>query len=142
MCDASGGTWHDDDPDPQTGLFCTCSSRDVYMPSRGGCVVASSHGGDPERRPPSDSAQDRAAGTYEGTGSITSLDVSRDGTYDATIDGRRDEGTWWEEPSLTGSGTTVDFTGAARAFRAVFTDDGAVTLQLGSGKTESLRARR
>src|SRR5579884_114264 len=32
MCDATGGTWHDDDPDPSTGLLCTCDGHDVYMP--------------------------------------------------------------------------------------------------------------
>jgi hypothetical protein len=139
MCDATGGTWRDDDPDPKTGLYCTCASSDVYVPSRGGCVAATTGHGDPDRRRPSDSAQDRA-GSYAGTGSVSSLYLSRDGTYDATVDGRHDEGTWWDAPSLTGSGATIDCTGAARAFRAVFQSDGTVTLHLGSGQTETLRA--
>jgi hypothetical protein len=38
LCDASGGAWTDDDPDPQTGLYCLCPSPRVYVPSAGGCV--------------------------------------------------------------------------------------------------------
>jgi hypothetical protein len=139
MCDASGGTWRDDDPDPKTGLYCTCVARDVYIPSRGGCVESTASGhADPDRRRLSESAQDHA-GSYQGTGSVASLSLSRDGTYDATIGGQHDEGTWWDAPSLTG-GATIDCTGAARAFRAVFQSDGTVTLHLGSGTTEKLSA--
>jgi hypothetical protein len=139
MCDATGGTWRDDDPDPKTGLYCTCAASDVYIPSRGGCVESSTDHADPDRRRLSDSAQDHA-GSYEGTGSVSSLYLSRDGTYDATVDGRHDEGTWWDAPSLTGSGVTIDCTAAARAFSAIFQGDGTVTLHLGGGVTETLRA--
>ncbi|HEX8795041.1 MAG TPA: hypothetical protein VF765_29040 [Polyangiaceae bacterium] len=141
MCDASGGTWRDDDPDPKTGLYCTCSASDVYMPSRGGCVASTAGNADPDRRRLSDSAQDRA-GSYEGTGSISSLSLSRDGTYDVTVDGGHDAGTWWDAPSLTGAGPTIDCTGAVHAFRLVFGSDGAVTVNLGSGHTETLRVGR
>lgn len=139
MCDATDGTWHDDDPDPQTGLYCTCGARDVYLPSRGGCVAFAADHADPDRRYPSDRAQDHA-GSYQGEGSVSSIYLSRDGTYDATVDGRHDEGTWWDAPSLTGSGVTIDCTGVWRAFRAVFGSDGSVTLHLGGGRTETLRA--
>jgi hypothetical protein len=138
MCDATGGTWRDDDPDAKTGLYCICAASDVFVPSRGGCVESNGSHADPDRRRPSDSAQDHA-GSYDGIGSVSSLNVSRDGTYDATVDGRHDEGTWWDAPSLTGSGATIDCTGAARAFRAIFQSDGTVTLHLGNGVTESLR---
>jgi hypothetical protein len=138
MCDASGGTWHDDDPDPRTGLYCTCAASDIYVPSRGGCVASAAGHADPERRHLSDAAQDHA-GSYEGTDAVSSLHLSRDGTYDATVDGRHDEGTWWDAPSLTG-GVTIDCTGAAHAFRVVFEGDGGVTLDLGNGRTETLRS--
>jgi hypothetical protein len=136
MCDATGGTWRDDDPDPKTSLYCTCAARDIYLPSRGGCVTQTTRNEDPDRRRPSDSAADHA-GAYQGTGSVSSLSLSRDGTYDATIDGRHDEGTWWDSPSLTGS-PTIDCTGQTRGFRAMFQSDGTVTLHLGSGTTETL----
>lgn len=38
LCDASGGSWTDDDVDPTTGLFCVCNAGKVYIPSSGGCV--------------------------------------------------------------------------------------------------------
>jgi hypothetical protein len=38
MCEASGGTWRDDDRDPATGLDCTCASGSRYIPSEGGCT--------------------------------------------------------------------------------------------------------
>ena len=38
MCDRSGGQWDDDDPDSNTGLFCTCPAPKVYIPSAGGCT--------------------------------------------------------------------------------------------------------
>jgi hypothetical protein len=38
MCDATQGTWTDDDPDPATLLYCLCKAPDVYIPSLGGCV--------------------------------------------------------------------------------------------------------
>jgi hypothetical protein len=138
-CDATGGTWRDDDPDPKTGLYCICAASDIFVPSRGGCVESTRGHADPDRRRPSDGAQEHA-GSYEGTGSVSSLYLSRDGTYGATVDGRRDQGTWWDAPSLTGSGATIDCTGAARAFRAIFASDGTVTLHLGNGETETLRA--
>lgn len=38
ICDDSGGTWSDDETDPNTGLFCTCNAPQVYIPAYGGCV--------------------------------------------------------------------------------------------------------
>lgn len=38
LCDASGGLWTDDDPDPATGLYCICSPGTWFIPSSGGCV--------------------------------------------------------------------------------------------------------
>ncbi len=38
ICDASAGTWSDDEADPATGLFCACPAHKVYIPSLGGCV--------------------------------------------------------------------------------------------------------
>jgi hypothetical protein len=38
LCDASGGSWTDDDVDRSTGLYCVCPSGRVYLPSHGGCV--------------------------------------------------------------------------------------------------------
>lgn len=38
ICDASAGTWTDDDADPATGLFCICPTHKSYIPSLGGCV--------------------------------------------------------------------------------------------------------
>jgi hypothetical protein len=38
VCDRSGGKWHDDDPDPDTHLDCTCPAPEVYIPSAGGCT--------------------------------------------------------------------------------------------------------
>jgi hypothetical protein len=38
LCDDSGGTWLDDDPDPETGLYCRCPSPKEYIPSAGGCT--------------------------------------------------------------------------------------------------------
>jgi hypothetical protein len=39
MCDDTGGAWTDDDPDPDTGLYCLCASPKAYIPSLGGCVL-------------------------------------------------------------------------------------------------------
>jgi hypothetical protein len=38
VCDDSGGTWWDDDPDPKNGLYCSCPAPEVYIPSAGGCT--------------------------------------------------------------------------------------------------------
>jgi hypothetical protein len=41
LCEATGGAWLDDDPDPRTGLYCLCPAApapDEYIPSQGGCV--------------------------------------------------------------------------------------------------------
>lgn len=37
-CDATGGTWTDDDADPATGLYCVCGAGKSFIPSFGGCV--------------------------------------------------------------------------------------------------------
>jgi hypothetical protein len=38
MCDATQGSWTDDDADPATGLFCLCGAHRSFIPSLGGCV--------------------------------------------------------------------------------------------------------
>ena len=38
LCDATGGTWRDDDSKGD-GLYCACPARTRYVPSRGGCVT-------------------------------------------------------------------------------------------------------
>jgi hypothetical protein len=38
MCDDSGGSWTDDDPDPATGLYCVCEAPKSFIPSLGGCA--------------------------------------------------------------------------------------------------------
>jgi hypothetical protein len=38
MCDATRGSWTDDDADPATGLFCLCGAHRSFIPSLGGCV--------------------------------------------------------------------------------------------------------
>jgi hypothetical protein len=38
MCDDSGGSWTDDDPDPATGLYCVCEAPESFIPSLGGCT--------------------------------------------------------------------------------------------------------
>jgi hypothetical protein len=38
LCDATAGSWTDDDADPTTGLYCLCPPGTVYLPSEGGCV--------------------------------------------------------------------------------------------------------
>jgi hypothetical protein len=38
VCDASGGSWTDDDADAATGLYCVCPTGTAYIPSAGGCV--------------------------------------------------------------------------------------------------------
>ena len=37
MCEASGGTWRDDDADT-AGLYCSCALGRKYIPSAGGCT--------------------------------------------------------------------------------------------------------
>ncbi len=94
MCRSTGGHWTDDDPDPATGLYCLCGDRQLYLPSRGGCVGAVSSG-DPARAPLTASAR-AAAGHYVGSGRIKDLSLSGDGTYLATVAGHADTGTWWD----------------------------------------------
>ena len=38
VCDASGGSWTDDDADAATGLYCVCGAGKSYIPSSGGCI--------------------------------------------------------------------------------------------------------
>jgi hypothetical protein len=38
LCDDTDGVWRDSDPDPATGLYCTCSAGNEYIPDQGGCV--------------------------------------------------------------------------------------------------------
>ena len=38
LCDATRGSWTDDDADRTTGLFCRCPAATAYIPSEGGCV--------------------------------------------------------------------------------------------------------
>lgn len=39
LCDGTGGSWTDDDVDPETGLNCVCKTGMAYVPSHGGCIV-------------------------------------------------------------------------------------------------------
>ncbi len=39
LCDGSGGSWTDDDPDPRTGLYCVCPAAELFIPAAGGCVA-------------------------------------------------------------------------------------------------------
>lgn len=123
MCDATGGRWSDDDPDPATGVYCRCSGGALFLPSRGGCVAPVTTG-DPARRALS-SASKAAAGRYAGRGRIASLTLAADGTFEATIDGARDQGTWWAE----GPPGQLALTSAAHAFAATI-DDGRLTAHL------------
>jgi len=134
MCDATGGRWTDDDPDPSTGLFCVCSKGDLYLPSRGGCV-SPAPGGDPSRLALTDEAR-AASGHFAGKGRVTELDLDDDGTYQATIDDRPDEGTWWP----AGPPGALAVTSAAEAFWATF-DEGALTVDLGDGPETLDRTR-
>jgi hypothetical protein len=126
MCDATGGRWTDDDPDPSTGLFCVCPAGALYLPSRGGCVSPAA-GADPPRLPLTDEAR-AASGHYAGKGRVTELALDDDGSYRATIDDRPDEGTWW----AAGAPGALAVTSAAEAFWATF-DEGALTVDLGDG---------
>jgi hypothetical protein len=38
LCDATGGHWRDDDPNPFTGLYCDCSATTYWNAAAGGCV--------------------------------------------------------------------------------------------------------
>jgi hypothetical protein len=129
-CRATGGTWSDDDPDPATGLYCGCPSADLYLPSRGGCVGATTDG-DPGRVQRSDAMRD-AAGHYVGDGHVTDLQLEADGTYSATVDARPDAGTWWDADPPG----TFALTSAAQAFWASRSSDD-MTLDLGD-ETETL----
>jgi hypothetical protein len=39
LCEATHGTWDDDDPNPATGLFCDCPASTNFIPAQGGCVT-------------------------------------------------------------------------------------------------------
>jgi hypothetical protein len=39
LCDATGGHWTDDDPDPKSGLYCICADGKSFVPSAGGCLA-------------------------------------------------------------------------------------------------------
>jgi hypothetical protein len=38
LCDGTGGSWRDDDANPQTGLYCDCSAGTYWNAAGGGCV--------------------------------------------------------------------------------------------------------
>jgi hypothetical protein len=38
LCDGSSGQWRDDDPNPDTGLYCDCQTDRYWNPAAGGCV--------------------------------------------------------------------------------------------------------
>jgi hypothetical protein len=42
LCEATGGRWTDDDPDPGSGLYCACPTGRFFIPSEGGCVELTS----------------------------------------------------------------------------------------------------
>ena len=133
-CRATGGAWADDDPDPATGLYCRCPAVDLYLPSRGGCVGASTDG-DPARVHPSEAMRD-SAGHYVGRGHITDLQLAADGTYRATIDARPDAGTWWDADPPG----TFALTSPAQAFWASRSSED-LTLDLGA-EAETLHRQR
>ena len=141
MCDATHGTWHDDDVDSATGLRCTCGREDVYLPSRGGCV-ATRDGGDPPRLPVSDAAREKA-GMFDGSKRVASMSLATDGKYRATIDGQAEEGTWWDAAPLTAAEGSVSIacTSALHAFGAAFAKDGTLTIVLGPDDSETLSRR-
>lgn len=135
MCRASGGQWTDDDADPSTGLYCTCPSANLYLPSRGGCVGEAAGAGDPARLPAS--AEMRAAsGHYAGDGPITDLALDDHGSYHATVDGHADVGTWWDD----GAPNDFALTSATQASWATL-ESGALRLDLGD-RTETLHRSR
>jgi len=144
MCDATQGTWHDDDPDPATGLDCTCGEGHLYMPSRGGCVQAGGSS-DPQRLPLPDDDR-RRAGTYEGSHHVSSITLAADGTYDATIDGQAEHGTWWDGRTAGllggGGGVPIACTSARHAFSATLDDEGTVTIRWTADDRETLTMRR
>jgi hypothetical protein len=39
LCETTHGAWNDDDPDPNTGLFCECPNDTDFVPAAGGCVM-------------------------------------------------------------------------------------------------------
>jgi hypothetical protein len=133
-CDATGGAWADDAPDPATGLYCGCPAVDLYLPSRGGCV-ASTASGDPPRPAPSKSMRS-ASGHYTGEGRITDLQLDADGTYRATVDERPDAGTWWDASAPD----AFALTSAAQSFWASVAGD-ALTMDLGN-RAETLHRDR
>ena len=141
MCDATHGTWHDDDVDPATGLRCTCGQDEVYMPSRGGCV-APRDGSDPPRLPVSEAARDKA-GIFDGSKRVASVSLATDGRYRATIDGQTEEGSWWDAQILGQAEgvVTVACTSAQHAFGAAFAKDGTLTVLLGPDASETLARR-
>jgi hypothetical protein len=138
MCGATGGTWRDDDADPETGLYCACADDRAYMPSRGGCV-ARRDADDPERIPVSDAARARA-GTFAGTRRLHSIELASDGHYVATVDGVDEKGTWWDAPDLGtgGDSVTIACTSPTHAFVASLGADATLTVRWPSGDTESL----
>jgi hypothetical protein len=124
MCRSTEGHWTDDDPDPATGLFCRCGDSRLYLPSRGGCVGAVSSG-DPARAPLTASAR-AAVGRYVGSGRVTEVSLTDDGTYRSTVDGHADAGTWWD----AGGPGSLALTSPGEACWATSTS-GALTLDLG-----------
>jgi hypothetical protein len=134
MCDATRGRWTDDDPDPETGLYCVCATQDLYLPSRGGCV-ASVGSGDPPRLP-LDEGSRAIAGHYTGTGDVSVLVLDEDGTYSLSTSTGDDSGTWWP----TGAPGALAFTSAAQALYGTAAS-GDVTLDLGDHAETLEKAR-
>ncbi len=143
MCSATRGTWRDDDPDPITGLLCVCERGDVYLPSRGGCVAPRS-AGDPPRLPVSYGAQ-RRAGSFDGSGRVAWIDLAKDGTFRAKIDGQIEQGAWWDATyaasATADAGIAIACTSSTRAFAATLGDDGSLTARLAAGDRETLDRR-
>jgi hypothetical protein len=141
MCSATDGTWHDDDRDAKTGLYCSCRDGVVFMPSRGGCVVAGTDGSDPARLPLSDGARQRA-GQYRGSSRVESIVLSTDGSFQATIDGQQEQGSWWDggfsDPKS--ADVTIRCASSLHAFAATLRDGGTMSVEWGSGPAETLSA--
>jgi hypothetical protein len=140
MCSATDGSWHDDDADAKTGLYCTCRETAVFMPSRGGCVAAGASGSDPARLPISDGARQRA-GEYDGSSRVGSIVLAADGSYQATIDRQPEHGSWWDGAFSDPKSPDVSIrcTSALHAFAATLRD-GTMTVQWASGPGETLSA--
>lgn len=125
ICDATSGSWTDDDADPSTGLFCLCPAPKAYIPSAGGCVALGAHNGDPARIPPGASAM-KSVGEWDGNGRMAWIELDSDGTWFASIDGVQDWGTFWGGGQVgKTTSTAIVFAGVSHGFTGVVPQDGS-----------------